>query len=188
MFKVVIERGSINRSPTVDPKYTPEPVSREEAESIRDTLVKKRLKSTYELSDTVKTLADTDTQLPDTATNQPTKMPVYPLHSYPHDYIQSDQYWMQRKYDGRFAQLHTIDQSVIATGKIGCRHAPLSLPANLLSKLPCDTIIDTEALSDHYRAFDIIRYNGNDLTGKPFPNDLHNFVCCTVLMTIRDST
>ncbi|MBE7462990.1 MAG: WGR domain-containing protein [Planctomycetes bacterium] len=82
--------------------------------------------------------------------------------------LQDADFWMQEKFDGRRMLIRKFDGAVTGINRLGL---VVALPRPVLEAvqaLPCDCVLDGEALGESVRVFDCLQRETADLTAFPY--------------------
>jgi len=131
----------------------------------QNNLINSKLRGTYSVipNNSIASMSDTTQQ--QTQDESFLTMPLAPItNAMP--YIDSEDYWLQQKFDGERRVLTCNNGTVTGNGRYGQPKPVLSDTIRSLSHL--QAVFDCEAMPDHYRLFDLLSLNGTDITHTPF--------------------
>jgi len=134
---------------------TESPVPYEQAKAIYEKLVKEKQSKGYTVGTDGTPYQHTD------KANQSTGIHCQLLNPVEEDQIeqliQSPEYWMQEKFDGRRLLIRKVGSTITGINRLGLA---VAVPESLVSELahcPIDLILDGEAIGDTFCAFDLLQ-------------------------------
>jgi len=167
LYEVLYSNGKANSALTTPRAKTSTPLPYEEAKTIADRLIKKKLASTYTI---IPNDGNDLSVVPPTNINATTEskfltMPLHPIGD-PEPYLQCGTYYAQIKYDGERRVIKALDNNVTGYGRYGQPKPILKETIEVLSEF--NLTLDCEDMGDHYRVFDLLVFDGEDITNMSY--------------------
>lgn len=163
-----VQYANGRRGATMHPKFlNPEPLTREDAQTLYDSRKKSKLKDGY--TEDVSGAAYVGTEDAGRVTGYlPQLLNEFDVDADEARYLNDDSFMLQEKKDGEHQLIIIRNGNVIGTNKDGLT---IGIPvgreaeAKLLISEDGDTVIDGESIGDYFYAFDILKLNGHDMRG-----------------------
>jgi bifunctional non-homologous end joining protein LigD len=99
--------------------------------------------------------------------------------------LRNDNYCAQEKFDGRHLLFYRRDDQIEGINKKGFVVGAPATIASDIRKLETNFIIDGEAVGDHYHAFDLLEYQGEDLRSLPYRERLSRLADLLLLSEVE---